>query len=589
MNRLLTHDWPGNVRELENTIERAVIMARGGIIAEDHITFPGQEARRTVDVTQAIADGTTLDVFLRDMESRFLREALRQAGGQPDGRRRPDRGRARGFAPPPEAFRDRRKQLSSPHFSDRDYCRHGLVEDGMRHAGVVRRRLAHYCRPVPTREEKAAAGSQVMRGMVLVIDDDAGVRAVMATALEDDGWVVTTAENGRRALEALQRSRPEAIILDLRMPVMDGLTFAQRYREYPEPRAPLILISATVTHEAIKETGAVTGLRKPIDLDVLLDTVREHADAGGPDLTPERFEGMEIRSRLIRSASRRAKWPNYAATAVREPGRRWCRWFCPTMPPSAAATASSIAIAVPQAPGATFSVRPRPRPPRDPRHNRLDLLGGLLNGRRGILDGRRLLALVNASVAAGDAAAPATSIMVPAKKPRAPVIAVVASQSSNSRIAAPVRKPLKTPLCSGLGRRRGGDPPANEESEKERDPPQMPAVVPQPRTCRSRRRGPRAQARCRSLSGTKTAKAVTTPAKIAPQRTRSRSGTAAMSTSTDGGEANRPVTASPPRGFAMIQCSPSILLECVRVGVALHAIVVRPRGTADRAGFAMTK
>ena len=81
MNRLLGHDWPGNVRELENTIERAVIMARGGIIAEDHITFPGQEARRTVDVTQAIADGATLDAFLLNMESRFLREALRQAGG----------------------------------------------------------------------------------------------------------------------------------------------------------------------------------------------------------------------------------------------------------------------------------------------------------------------------------------------------------------------------------------------------------------------------------------------------------------------------------------------------------------------------
>jgi DNA-binding NtrC family response regulator len=80
MNRLLTHDWPGNVRELENTIERAVIMARGGIIAGDHVTFPGQEARRPVDVAQAIADGTPLEDFLKHMESRYLREALRQAG-----------------------------------------------------------------------------------------------------------------------------------------------------------------------------------------------------------------------------------------------------------------------------------------------------------------------------------------------------------------------------------------------------------------------------------------------------------------------------------------------------------------------------
>jgi CheY-like chemotaxis protein len=116
--------------------------------------------------------------------------------------------------------------------------------------------------------------------MVLVDDDDEGVRAVMATALEDDGWTVATAENGHRALEALQLAQPDAIILDLRMPAMDGLTFAERYRAFPEPRAPLILISATVTHAAIEECGAVTGLRKPIDLDVLLDTVREYAIPG---------------------------------------------------------------------------------------------------------------------------------------------------------------------------------------------------------------------------------------------------------------------------------------------------------------------
>ena len=127
------------------------------------------------------------------------------------------------------------------------------------------------------REGQTTVGSQVMNGLVLVVDDDEGVRAVMATALEDDGWTVETAENGRTALETLHRARPDAIILDLRMPVMDGLTFATRYREFPEPRAPLILISATVSESAVQATGAVTGLRKPVDLNVLLDTVREFA------------------------------------------------------------------------------------------------------------------------------------------------------------------------------------------------------------------------------------------------------------------------------------------------------------------------
>ena len=121
-----------------------------------------------------------------------------------------------------------------------------------------------------------------MKGMVLVVDDDEGVRAVMASALEDDGWDVETATNCRTALEALQSSHPGIIILDLRMPVMDGLTFADHYRKFPEPRAPLILISATVTEAAILNPGAVTGLRKPIDLNVLLDTVSVYAQ--DPDL-----------------------------------------------------------------------------------------------------------------------------------------------------------------------------------------------------------------------------------------------------------------------------------------------------------------
>ena len=152
-----------------------------------------------------------------------------------------------------------------------------MMTCGTRHAGTVASGDALRGRLWPVLDNEAVVGTQVMSGMVLVVDDDEGVRAVMATALEDDGWTVETAENGRTALETLNRARPNAIILDLRMPVMDGLTFAQQYRDFPEPRAPLIIISATVTQSAVQATGAVTGLRKPVDLNVLLDTVRQHA------------------------------------------------------------------------------------------------------------------------------------------------------------------------------------------------------------------------------------------------------------------------------------------------------------------------
>jgi two-component system, chemotaxis family, chemotaxis protein CheY len=163
----------------------------------------------------------------------------------------------------------------SPEANDRRTL--SLMSSGTVRAGTAITGNAPRGRLWSVREDQATVASQVMSRMVLVVDDDEGVRAVMATALEDDGWTVQTAENGRTALETLIWARPEAIILDLRMPVMDGLTFAQRYREFPEPRAPLILISATVSESAVQATGAVTGLRKPVDLTVLLDTVREFA------------------------------------------------------------------------------------------------------------------------------------------------------------------------------------------------------------------------------------------------------------------------------------------------------------------------
>jgi CheY-like chemotaxis protein len=125
--------------------------------------------------------------------------------------------------------------------------------------------------------EQRSTADYDQRGVILIVDDDVGIRLVMRAALEDEGWHVETAENGRVALETLNRIAPAAIILDLRMPVMDGLTFAERYRQFAAPRAPLILISATVTESAIRESGAVTGLRKPVDLEMLLATVSRYA------------------------------------------------------------------------------------------------------------------------------------------------------------------------------------------------------------------------------------------------------------------------------------------------------------------------
>jgi adenylate cyclase len=80
---------------------------------------------------------------------------------------------------------------------------------------------------------------------VLVVDDDDIERKTVRVALEQDGWSVTEAENGRRALDELAKDRPSAIILDLMMPEMDGFAFLDEVRQRPQWRAiPIVVITA---------------------------------------------------------------------------------------------------------------------------------------------------------------------------------------------------------------------------------------------------------------------------------------------------------------------------------------------------------
>ena len=80
---------------------------------------------------------------------------------------------------------------------------------------------------------------------VLLVEDDEPTREMMRALLTREGWAVREAVNGRDALEQIQASRPDLILLDLMMPEMDGFEFAQRLRERPEWQAiPVIVLTA---------------------------------------------------------------------------------------------------------------------------------------------------------------------------------------------------------------------------------------------------------------------------------------------------------------------------------------------------------
>ncbi len=80
---------------------------------------------------------------------------------------------------------------------------------------------------------------------VLLVEDDPATRAIMRAILEKEGWTVSEAENGRVALECMQRERPSLILLDLMMPEMDGFEFSTEVRRRPEWRLiPIVVLTA---------------------------------------------------------------------------------------------------------------------------------------------------------------------------------------------------------------------------------------------------------------------------------------------------------------------------------------------------------
>ncbi|MDT7784017.1 MAG: hypothetical protein QOF58_2436 [Pseudonocardiales bacterium] len=117
--------------------------------------------------------------------------------------------------------------------------------------------------PAPPPPPSAA----VARCGVLVIDDDAAIRAVVRDALELDGYRVTTAADGAAGLVALETLAPCVVLLDMRMPVLDGWEFSRLYRDGDEHAAPIVVMTAAENARRwCAEIGGDDCLSKPFDL-----------------------------------------------------------------------------------------------------------------------------------------------------------------------------------------------------------------------------------------------------------------------------------------------------------------------------------
>ena len=116
--------------------------------------------------------------------------------------------------------------------------------------------------------------SETGRG-VLVVDDDSDIRSVVSELLTDEGYQVRTAVNGREALATLSSWRPDVILLDLMMPIMDGWTFLANQQSIQELRQiPVIVMSASHTVARGEEHLTVADVvAKPFEIDVVLTKV----------------------------------------------------------------------------------------------------------------------------------------------------------------------------------------------------------------------------------------------------------------------------------------------------------------------------
>jgi two-component system, OmpR family, response regulator MprA len=117
---------------------------------------------------------------------------------------------------------------------------------------------------------------------VLVVDDDDELAEVLRQALRESGYAVATVRHGAAALELIGQIRPDLILLDLTMPIMDGWSFVTQYRRSGKDGGRIVLLTG---HPNVREITAALGadayVGKPFELTELLRTLEQQLGAIG--------------------------------------------------------------------------------------------------------------------------------------------------------------------------------------------------------------------------------------------------------------------------------------------------------------------
>jgi CheY-like chemotaxis protein len=115
---------------------------------------------------------------------------------------------------------------------------------------------------------------------ILVVDDDPTILATVSEVLDMEGYDVVTATNGAEALVAVDRSVPSLVLLDMRMPVLDGWGFMRVVRERGLTLTVVVMTAAADARRWGREIGAEGVLAKPFDIDELVRAVQQWRPQG---------------------------------------------------------------------------------------------------------------------------------------------------------------------------------------------------------------------------------------------------------------------------------------------------------------------
>lgn len=115
---------------------------------------------------------------------------------------------------------------------------------------------------------------------ILIVDDDPAMCAMLSETLAEEGFPTRIARDGSFALAAVRDDEPALVLLDARMPVLDGEGFLKA-AQWLDPCPPVVLMSGDPGCRTLVMWRTVVGyLPKPVDLDVVVQTVVMHAGRG---------------------------------------------------------------------------------------------------------------------------------------------------------------------------------------------------------------------------------------------------------------------------------------------------------------------